>query len=79
MPLRSSSVRSCRQHIFSHYSFRLTRAAWSTVDDANSRYRIEEEPAQGPQHYWVVGGIYKDTHFTDPAELRPALEARGLL
>ena len=44
------------------------RLAWSTVDDANSRYRIEEEPAQGPQHYWVVGGVYKDTHFTDPAE-----------
>jgi len=42
--------------------------AWSTVDDAHARYRIEEEDESQVAKFWVVGGIYKDTHFTEPAE-----------
>jgi predicted nucleic acid-binding protein len=44
------------------------RLAWATVDDANTRYRIEEDKEEAAQHYWVVGGTYKDTHFAEPAE-----------
>jgi hypothetical protein len=44
------------------------RRAWATVDDAHARYRIEEEDAQAAAGYWVVGGIYKDTRFAEPAE-----------
>jgi len=44
------------------------RRAWATVDDAHARYRIEEEDAVATAWFWVVGGAYKDTHFTEPAE-----------
>lgn len=42
------------------------RRAWSTVDNANARYRIEEET--GDTWYWVVGGPYADTRFKEPAD-----------
>lgn len=43
------------------------RRAWATVDDAHARFRVEEEPDGGEAaYYWVVGGIYTDTRFTDP-------------
>ncbi|GIL00008.1 MAG: hypothetical protein BroJett029_42160 [Alphaproteobacteria bacterium] len=42
--------------------------AWQTVDSAHHRYRIEEENGGTETHYWVVGGIYKDTRFAEPAE-----------
>lgn len=41
------------------------RRAWATVDDAHARWRIEEEGAEAA--YWVVGAIYADTRFIDPA------------
>lgn len=41
--------------------------AWSTVDSANHRFRIEEETGREETHYWVVGGTYTDTHFETPA------------
>lgn len=41
------------------------RRAWSTVDNANARYRIEEE--SGDTWFWVVGGPYADTRFKEPA------------
>jgi hypothetical protein len=42
------------------------RRAWSTVDDAHARYRIEEEDeAQAPARFWVVGGVYTDTRFVE--------------
>jgi hypothetical protein len=42
------------------------RRAWSTVDDAHARYRIEEEDeAQQPARFWVVGGVYTDTRFAE--------------
>ncbi|HZT21210.1 MAG TPA: DUF4170 domain-containing protein [Dongiaceae bacterium] len=40
--------------------------AWATVDNAQVRYRIEEEGSE--LTYWVVGGVYKDTHFSEPAD-----------
>jgi hypothetical protein len=40
--------------------------AWSSVDSAHSRYRIEEEGAA--PGYWVVGGLYKDPQFREPAD-----------
>lgn len=43
------------------------RQAWATVDDAHARFRIEEEDEQAEPWFWVVGGAYKDTHFTEPA------------
>jgi hypothetical protein len=42
------------------------RRAWSTVDNASARYRIEEE--SGDTWYWVVGGPYADTGFKEPAD-----------
>jgi hypothetical protein len=39
------------------------RRAWSTVDDANARYRIEEEGEGATATFWVVGGVYTDTTF----------------
>ena len=44
------------------------RRAWSTVDDAHARYRIEEEDehAPAPAKFWVVGGVYTDTRFVEP-------------
>lgn len=45
--------------------------AWATVDSANHRYRIEEENG-GESHFWVVGGIYTDTHFETPAQGKEA-------
>lgn len=41
------------------------KRAWETVDHAHARYRIEEEG--GEICYWVVGGPYCDTTFTEPA------------
>jgi hypothetical protein len=32
------------------------RRAWSTVDDAHARYRIEEDGGQAAAKFWVVGG-----------------------
>ena len=40
--------------------------AWATVDNAQARYRIEEEGAD--LAYWVVGGRYRDSRFATPAE-----------
>jgi Domain of unknown function (DUF4170) len=42
------------------------RRAWASVDDAHTRWRIEEEGEQECA-YWVVGGEYTDTGFTTPA------------
>jgi hypothetical protein len=36
------------------------QVAWQSVDDANSRYRIERM-----EEYWVIGGEYTDTSFTE--------------
>lgn len=41
------------------------KRAWESVDNANARFRIEEEG--GELCYWVVGGPYCDTHFAEPA------------
>lgn len=41
------------------------KRAWETVDQANARYRIEEEG--GEICFWVVGGPYCDTTFSEPA------------
>ncbi|MEQ5775304.1 MULTISPECIES: hypothetical protein [unclassified Thalassospira] len=38
-----------------------SKLAWQSVDDANSRYRIERL-----DEYWVVGGEYEDTEFEKP-------------
>ena len=43
------------------------RRAWSSVDDAHQRWRIEEEGEESSAQYWVVGGEYSDTRFTTPA------------
>jgi hypothetical protein len=44
------------------------RRAWATVDDAHARFRIEEEDERAAARFWVVGGGYRDTGFTEPAE-----------
>ena len=41
------------------------KRAWETVDHANARFRIEEEGAE--MCFWVVGGPYCDTSFSEPA------------
>ncbi len=42
------------------------KRAWETVDQAHARaFRIEEEG--GDICFWVVGGPYCDTTFTEPA------------
>ena len=41
------------------------KRAWETVDNANARFRIEEEGAESC--FWVVGGPYCDTRFDEPA------------
>ena len=41
------------------------RRAWQTVDEANARFRIEEEGEESA--YWVVGCPYADTTFKEPA------------
>jgi hypothetical protein len=38
-----------------------SKMAWQSVDDANSRYRIERL-----EEYWVVGGEYESTDFEKP-------------
>jgi hypothetical protein len=40
--------------------------AWATVDNAQTRYRIEESGCD--LRYWVVGCSYTDTRFCEPAE-----------
>jgi len=40
--------------------------AWATVDNAQARYRIEEEGCD--LRYWVVGCSYRDTRFCEPAD-----------
>jgi uncharacterized protein DUF4170 len=40
--------------------------AWANVDNAHSRYRIEEEGAEPA--FWVVGGRYKDSTFKECAD-----------
>jgi hypothetical protein len=42
------------------------RRAWSSVDDAHARYRIEEDGGQAAAKFWVVGGVYSDTRFVEP-------------
>jgi Domain of unknown function (DUF4170) len=42
------------------------KRAWETVDQANARYRIEEESTD--VCFWVVGGPYRDTSFREPAD-----------
>lgn len=43
--------------------------AWSTVDNAHARYRIEQEAeSAAARRYWVVGGRYTDTNFVTPAD-----------
>ena len=44
------------------------RRAWSSVDDANARFRIEEEAAGQTAKFWVVGGVYADTRFVDTVD-----------
>jgi hypothetical protein len=44
------------------------RRAWASVDDAHARWRIEEGGEGEGGAFWVVGGEYKDTSFTAPAE-----------
>jgi len=40
--------------------------AWKTVDDANTRYRIEQEVDHTDRPvYWVVGGVYSSTDFRE--------------
>lgn len=39
------------------------RLAWQAVDDAHSRYFIEEAGAEAEAKYWVAGGIYETTEF----------------
>lgn len=41
------------------------KRAWETVDQANARFRIEEDGSE--PCYWVVGGPYSDTRFNEPA------------
>tara|TARA_E500000318_G_scaffold99772_1_gene102022 strand:+ start:278 stop:649 length:372 start_codon:yes stop_codon:yes gene_type:complete len=38
-----------------------SKMAWQSVDDANSRYRVERL-----EEYWVVGGEYETTEFETP-------------
>lgn len=42
------------------------RRAWATVDDALSRWRIEQdEEANAQIAFWVVGGAYTSTEFKE--------------
>lgn len=56
---------------FAHYEqakAKWQELAWSSVDNAHARYRIEEEAALEPQaamRWWVVGGRYRDTGFRE--------------
>ncbi len=36
--------------------------SWAGVDDAHTRFRIEKA---GAAKFWVVGGLYTDTGFTE--------------
>ncbi len=40
------------------------RLSWAHIDDAHVRYTIETET---PSDYWVIGGEYTDTGFTEIA------------
>jgi catechol 2,3-dioxygenase-like lactoylglutathione lyase family enzyme len=40
--------------------------AWASVDNALARWRIEEEGDRA--RWWVVGGVYRDTAFREPAD-----------
>jgi hypothetical protein len=42
--------------------------AWTTVDNALARYRIEQEQEEAARRYWVVGGRYTDTNFATPVD-----------
>ena len=42
--------------------------AMETIDDAYARFEIEKEDADS---FWVVGGIYTDTSFTETANEAP--------
>lgn len=48
-------------HSFEDAEAKWSKLAWQTVDDANTRYRIE----RGEQ-YWVEGGEFEDTSFEVP-------------
>jgi hypothetical protein len=46
--------------------------AFASVDSALTRWRIEEGPGtSAAARFWVVGGEYKDTRFSDTADGRP--------
>ena len=44
------------------------KLAWQHVDDAHVRFRILHEQAT---EFWVVGGVYKTTDFTETADGSP--------
>lgn len=44
------------------------KLAWQHVDDAHVRYRILHEDAS---EFWVVGGVYKSTDFSETADGSP--------
>lgn len=44
-----------------------SKRAWSSVDDALARWRIEQGVDAEEAAYWVVGGVYTSTEFTDVA------------
>lgn len=44
------------------------KLAWQHVDDAHVRYRILHEEAT---EFWVVGGVYKSTDFSETADGSP--------
>ena len=44
------------------------KLAWEHVDDAHVRYRILHEEAT---EFWVVGGAYKSTDFSETADGSP--------
>lgn len=41
------------------------RKAWSTVDDALARWRIEQADLIAAPAWWVVGGAYTSTEFRE--------------
>lgn len=43
------------------------RRAWGSVDDALARWRIEQGEPGADAAYWVVGGVYTSTDFTEIA------------
>ncbi|UUX48247.1 DUF4170 domain-containing protein [Nisaea acidiphila] len=44
------------------------KLAWEHVDDAHTRYRIWDD---GSEQFWVVGGTYKSTDFSETVDGSP--------